>query len=230
VTDLPQDEELVASAHDSIESLRSLLIPKLGPYSPRPGQKLVRLSIAWHVALLYRTVDLASAALSMFREGRLIPGCTLTRSLYETVAQLSYLYEKQVAAVESQRFEEIMSHVLRGAWGSKDGSTKETAIQVLTAIERLNKSFPGVQDEYFHLCEYAHPNMKGGIGTYTQIEVPAYDVHFGMNPQKLRMGPFGLGGLDIILTIVKELHGRHTEFEAAFQEAVFRNAMGKFTD
>lgn len=225
-----EDKELCASAQEKIESLRALMIEKMEPYSPRSGQKLVRLSVVFRQALLHRMVDLASAAISMFRESRLIPGCALTRSLYETVAQLHYFYKKLAAAVETEQLEEITNHVVRGSWGSKDGSTKHEAIQILTAIKHFNKEFPGVEAEYFHLCEYAHPNMKGGIGTYTRIELATYDVEFGINPQALDMGTFGLVGLDIILQITKDLYDRHTNMESMFREVVYRNAPGMFID
>jgi hypothetical protein len=94
MSDPRTEEEYVASAEALIDDLRKQRVSVYPAYQQRPGEKLVRLALIWRQALLYRTVDLASAALSFFKEQRLVPGCTLTRSLYETVAQLNYLHRK----------------------------------------------------------------------------------------------------------------------------------------
>ncbi|QVW36202.1 hypothetical protein KIP69_04935 [Geobacter sulfurreducens] len=223
------DKEAIESARAVIEFLKGQLVTQLEPYSQRPGKKLVRLSRVWKESKLYRIVDLASAALTMFEDSRLVPGCTLTRSLYETVAQMYYIQKKMKEAIENKKLEEIHDYVVRGAWGSKDKSTEQEALQVLTAIDHLDKEFGG-KDEYFHLCEYAHPNFKGGIGIYSEIKIPAYDVIFGMNPQGLPITAFGLGALDIILMVAKVLYERHLELEKDFSEFVFANATGVYAD
>lgn len=230
MTDSFEDEGLFASTEVSIAHLRALLVQDLEPFLPQPGEKLIRLSVVWTNALLHRTTDLASAAISLFRERRLVPGCVLTRSLYETAAQLYYFQKKLSVAIETEQLKEITDHVVRGAWGSKDGSTKHEAIQILTAVHHLDREFKGFESEYFHLCEYAHPNMKGGLGTYSRIGIQDYEVAFGTNPQGLKMGPFGLGGLDIALRIIKELLERHSKIESSFREVVYRKAPTLFID
>jgi hypothetical protein len=138
---------------------------------------------------------------------------------------------KATDAVKTQQLEEWCNCVVKGAWGDKEGMFNvDSPLQVLTSIKHLNKEFYGAEREYFHLCEYAHPNMKGGMGTYAKITISEYEVSFGTNPQDLRMGPFGLGDLDIILAIAKEIHDRHMAIEAALFETVRRNAKGLFID
>ena len=230
MTDPQTGEEYVASAEALVDHLRSQRVSVYPAYEQRPGEKLVRLAFIWRQALLYRIVDLASAALDLFREQRLVPGCTLTRSLYETVAQLNYLHKKVIGFIANPDIPEIADFVIRGSWGSKDQSTEQDAIQVLTAIKHLNKTFPGSEDEYFHLCEYAHPNFKGGLGTYARMEIPSLEVAFGVNPQNLPMVSFGLGGLEIILTIASELFSQLLKTEADFGSAVYVNAVGKYIE
>ena len=222
---MDDDATLLASSEKATAELRALLVQQLPPYVPGPGEKLLRLSFVWRETLFHRVVDLSSSALAMFREGRLIPGCTLTRALYETVANLYLFHKKLLKAVESQDLEDLTNCVIKGAWGSKDRELNVAEpLQVLTSIKHLDKEFYGAEREYFHLCEYAHPNMKGGIGTYSKIEIPAYSVNFGTNPQNLRMGPFGLGGLEIILVVAKELHDRHQAAEKHLIKTVRKNA------
>jgi len=229
MSDAITDKALVVSLQKEIDELQVRLVLKMPPYSPKPGEKLRRLSLVWREALLHRIVDLSSAALQMFQQGRLVPGCTLTRSVYETVAQLYCFHKKIVTAVEKKNLKEISEQVDKGAWGSKDGSTEVTATNVLTAISHLNKEFKGSEGEYFHLCEYAHPNMKGVLGSYTCFDLPAYNVTFGVNPQRLPVETFGLGGLKLALLVAKELIERHQKIEPLFNEVIERNA-GAFAD
>ena len=77
---------------------------------------------------------MASAALTMFEDCRLVPGCTLTRSLFETVAQTYYIQKKMKEAIESKKLEDMHDYVVRGAWGSKDKSTEQEALQVMTLL------------------------------------------------------------------------------------------------
>ncbi len=226
-----EDTEAFAECRETIEHLRGLLVPSLPPYKPGAGEKLLRLSLVWREALFHRVVDLASAAFEMFSAERLVPGCTLTRALFETVANLHFLHKKMVEAIETKKLEKLHDCVVRGAWGDKDGSLKiETALQVLTSIKHLDKEFQFIEREYFHLCEYAHPNMKGGMGTYSKITLKDYSVMFGTNPQDLEMDPFGLGDLSLILSIAKILHERLRAVEGELFEVVRANAKGIFRD
>lgn len=62
--------------------------------------------------------------------------------------------------------------------------------------------------EYNHLCEYAHPNMKGAFATYAHQVVPSLETRFGLNPQGLSMGTWGLSSLEIILLVARETEDR----------------------
>lgn len=230
MADTRNDCDGLASVQKRIEQLRKILIGAMPPYAPKAGEKLRRLSSIWRQALLHRISDLASAALVMFEQGRLVPGCTLTRSVYETVAQLYLFHKKLAAAVEAKKLADFLEHLDKGAFGSKDGTTDAQAIQVLTAIDHLDKEFTGLRSDYDHLCEYAHPNFKGGLGCYTRFEIPAYNVSFGLNPQSLPMGPFGLGGLDLALQVTSILIERHATAEALLNDLLDREASSFFTD
>jgi len=213
-----------------IETLKGQLSSNLPPIKSKPGEKLIRLSILWRETLLYRIVDLSSTAKDMFQEGRLVPGCTLTRALYESVAMEYYLLSKIKTAIDKQNIDDIHEIIIRGFWGSRDGKTSEKALQVLTAIDHINKVFTGVRSEYDHLCEYAHPNMKGGFGTYTKIDIPILSVEFGQNPQKIPIVAFGLGALEIILRIAIDLHKELLQVENAFSIFVYHHAPGRYKD
>ena len=228
-TPAPPDN-LFASAKTSLETLRVSLQSELPAYSPEPGAKLMRLIAVWHQSLLHRLCDLADASLSLFEQGRLVPACTLTRSFGETFAQLYYFQKKVGAARSKQDLDTLTDFVGRGAWGSKDGSTKQEALQILTAVDHVETEFTGFRGEYDHLCEYAHPNMKGCLAAYSNIQLPAYHVDFGKNPQQLPLEPFGLGALDIWLEMAVGIQERFATAHESLQKVVKENANTVFVD
>jgi len=124
----------------------------------------------------------------------------------------------------------FVEFLARGVWGSKDKSTNHDALQVLTAIGHVEKEFKGFQDEYYHLCEYAHPNMKGVVGAYADIAIPSYTVTFGTNPVGLPIGPFGLGALDIALEVALDLNERIRNERDQIAELLENHATKVFID
>jgi len=66
------------------------------------------------------------------------------------------------------------------------------------------------------LCEYAHPNLKGGCGSYVRQEGEELEVHFGTNPLGLDMATWGLVPLRIILIIGVEINNRLCGFYPNF--------------
>lgn len=223
-------ESVFTNAMANVDNLQSRHAPNLGPYVPAPGVKIARLTVVWREALLLRLIDLSSSAIDLFKQDRLVPGCTLTRSFYETLAQVYYFQKKVKGIASIDQLAEVTEVVVRAAWGSKDGSTEQEAIQVLTAIGHVEKEFPGFKGEYEHLCEYAHPNMKGGLGAYVKIEIPEYSVTFGRNPSQLPIEAFGLGALDIALELALIIFDRQQSIEEELHQAIATYAPHMFTD
>jgi hypothetical protein len=95
----------------------------------------------------------------------------LTRGVFETVGIQYYIHKKMVEYTEKSAPESLHKLFLSALFGRRDDvSWPETAIQVLTAIDHMGKEFKGLRGEYDHLCEYAHPNLKGGFGSYVRQE------------------------------------------------------------
>jgi hypothetical protein len=161
-------------------------------------------------------VDLAEAAVSAFETGRLVPGCTLTRGVFETVGVQYYVHKKMVEYTKNSDPEKIHNLLIAAVFGRKDAPEWDAPIQVLTAIDHMDKEMKGCREEYDHLCEYAHPNLKGGFGTYVQQQGNKLETNFGINPQGLDMGTWGLGSLRVILVVATEINNRLCAFHPEF--------------
>ena len=81
MSERPTDQELLEEAKSLLEKLRSEFVDHLEPVHPTPRARLLQIYKVWRQANLRRIVDLADAAILMFEQCRLVPGCTLTLSL-----------------------------------------------------------------------------------------------------------------------------------------------------
>lgn len=200
-----------------IRSIQDRLIDKFEGIEQTTRQRLLRIYDVWRQVNLRRTTDLAEGAVRFFDEGRLVPACTLTRSVFETIGIQYYLYKKLVFHTVESNPEAIHKLLLSAVFGRRDKEGwPEKSIQILTAMDHLDKRFPGFRAEYDRLCEYAHPNLSGGYGTYVRTEGDKLESHFGSNPQDLRMEPWGQGALRAALSVADAVDRSLCEFHPQF--------------
>ena len=173
-----------------------------------PGARLLDLFDVWRQVSLRRIVDLADGAETFFRMGRLLPACTLTRSAVETVAVQYAVWKKLSVLTESSDFRSIHTLLMSVVFGRRDKGDDwaNKSMNVLTAIDHLEKQFPGFRSEYDRLSEYAHPGLAGGYGMYVRKERDNMRSHFGQNPLGLEMDPWGHSELKIALRVAVEFN------------------------
>lgn len=167
------------------------------------GTRSLRLFDVWRQVSLRRIVDLAEGAESFFREGRLVPGCTLTRSVVETVALHYTVWEKLTSHTETVDFRGAHTLLMSVVFGRRDKGDDwpNKSVNVLTAIDHLDKQFPGFRSEYDRLSEYLHPGLAGGYGIYVRTEGAGLRSYIGQNPSGLEMGPWGRTELERALLV-----------------------------
>jgi hypothetical protein len=214
------DSELLTKVGEILSSYKSEFVDGYGPIFTDDFSTEIQLYDVWQQTFLRRAYDLGEWANNTFAQHRLVPGCTLTRSIYETVALYYYSFNKIVEFTESNDLQGTHKTLMASIFGSRDGSSKEQAVNVLTTMKALDKEFNGANGEYDHLCEYAHPNLKGGFGTYVNQDISSFKIDLGFNPQNLEMGTFGLGGLHLILLVGGIVHDRVSDHRQNFLEMV----------
>ncbi len=192
MTDKISDDQLLKNIHEQLTDLQKNFIPHFDPFEQTLRSRLIRIFDEWKQINLRRIVDLADAAQELFRHGRLVPACTLTRSVFETVGIQFYIYKKVVEHTDKPDPESIHLLLITALFGRKDMDGWDKPLQVLTAIDHVDRIFKGTRSEYDHLCEYAHPNMKGGFGAYARLDETTLETDFGNNPMGLGHGYMGL--------------------------------------
>ena len=129
--------------------------------------------------LIHRTSALATAAVEMFEQRRLVPAVVLARAIVETVAVTFNLHKQLVEFCDSKDVEKIDDFVSRGLVGERRSDASVKATNVLTLIDHVEKALPGFRQSYDGLSEYAHPNWSGGLGAFGRIDRKALELHLG---------------------------------------------------
>ena len=183
--------------------LKVCFVDHLEEVGTETGARSLRLFDVWRQVSLRRIVDLAEAAEAFYLEGRLLPGCTLTRAAVETVAVQYAVWKKIGALTRASDSRGIHTLLMSVVFGRRDkcDDWPNKSMNVLTAIDRLDKQFPGFRSEYDRLSEYAHPGLAGGYGMYVRTEGERLQSYFGQNPLRLEMGPWGRTELERALLV-----------------------------
>lgn len=157
----------------------------------------------WQQVSLRRIVDLADGAETFYQERRLLPACILTRSVMETVAIQYVVWKKLSAFTDTSDFQGAHKLLMSVVFGRRDKGDDwvNKSMNVLTAIDHLEKRFPGFRNEYDRLSEYVHPGLAGGYGMYVCKERNKLRSHFGQNPLRLEMNPWGRSELKCALLV-----------------------------
>lgn len=148
-----------------------------------------------HASLLYRYYDLAKNSESLSKKAAVIPALILARAAFETAALLYYTYTKIDTVVKTGDVSEIDDILMRIMFGEKRQQITEdaniSAVNILTVIDLLDKEMKklgvqGVRALYDDLCEFAHPNFSGALGTYADAtEDNPFHFAFGVKPECL---------------------------------------------
>ena len=193
------------SGHDDPSEVEELLgrlrrdfVDHFEEIEPKAGIRSLRLFDVWRQVSLRRIVDLAQGAEAFFLEGRLVPGCTLTRSVVEAVALQYTVWKKLTVHTETADLRAAHTLLMSVVFGRRDKGEDwpNKSFNVLTAIDHMDKQFPGFRSEYDRLSEYLHPGLAGGYGIYVRTEGAGLRSYFGLNPSGLEMGPWGRSELE----------------------------------
>lgn len=167
------DEELrdwLAECKVLATALRSRLVTAIIPATVSPTAKTAfKVRVAREV-LLHRVSDLCDAACDLHDKKSTIPAFVLTRAALETMAVLYYVRRSVHAAIQIGSVEALDAAAMKQLFGSKDGSTPHDAVNILTAVGHVEKQYPGVEDLFKGLCEFAHPNLAGVLLAYQRLE------------------------------------------------------------
>ena len=136
-------------------------------------------SLVLRETVFWRTHDLLTQAHLLYESKHILGSRILIRSALESVAILIYLNQLTSQVLEGcldfQAFEIKTRKLLLG---SKDGSTKNSSINIVTVFEHCEKKYDGLMQVYATLSECAHPNYEGVCFGYSDVDPARHETHF----------------------------------------------------
>lgn len=74
--------------------------------------------------------------------------------------------------------------LMKAIMGSRDKSTPFEAVNILTAVDKVDKEFDGLRKMYDCLCEYTHPNWSGALGSFGTYDEERFCLNLGNERSK----------------------------------------------
>ncbi|MCX7100515.1 MAG: hypothetical protein NTX38_03225, partial [Methylobacter sp.] len=102
-----------------VDRLKRCFVDELEEVGPDAGAQSLQLFDVWRQVSLRRIVDLAESAEASFLLGRLLPGCTLTRSAVETVAIQYAVWKKLGALIDASDHRGIHTLLMSVVFGRR---------------------------------------------------------------------------------------------------------------
>ena len=87
---------------------------------------------------------------------------------------------------------------MKALFGAKDGRGPAEAVNILTAINHVNKEVENFKNIYDSLSEFAHPNWSGVSGSYSKIDKENIWLDLGI---EVREVPLIIGLLPLVGTL-----------------------------
>jgi hypothetical protein len=171
-------EELYEEAEQELKQLVCILPSKMSRESVSKTSKSALKAHVIRAGLLHRSVDLAAAAIDLYKKSKNLPAFVLTRAALETYALFYYFIKKIEEAISSGKVQEVDEILMRLMLGARDSDDDVKAVNILTAIDRLDKDAKDTRRMYDGLCEMAHPNWMGTVGHYGKTEESPYTLYF----------------------------------------------------
>lgn len=146
--------------------------------------------------LLHRVSVLATSAVELFEQERAIPAVVLTRSIVETLAVLYALHERLISFLKTKNISDLDNFLMQSLMGARNQPDLPNPINILTLIDRVEKTVPGFRSVYDNLCEYTHPNWAGTFGAFGKIDKLNFEICLGPSRRTnaWETGVFALSG------------------------------------
>lgn len=160
------------------------------------NSKLPFKALSLRELLIHRVSDLASPAVDLFEQGRLIPAVLLTRGVIETVAVAFSLHKALERFAGSHDVAAFDDFLMQSLMGGRLQDSSHRAINIVTLVQHVEKSIPGFESSYNSLSEFAHPNWAGMLGAFGEIDRESFELRLGPNQRTsaFSTGVNALGG------------------------------------
>ena len=111
--------------------------------------------------LLHRAFELAVSANNCLQNKEIVSSILLIRALFETSSVFGFIHYKIDNFIKTKNIKDFDTDITNILYGTRNGTTANKSINILTIIDKINKEIPEYRSLYDRLSEYAHPNFTG---------------------------------------------------------------------
>jgi hypothetical protein len=178
-------EELFSSGKQYIDALKQSLVNRIDPLQISTIAKIPYKALEVRECLAHRCADIGEAIVKTYEADLFVSSLILCRALQETVALLWYTANACKRYVENNGTSELDPTLMRVLLGFKDRDEGQenlpNALNIMTAIDRVERDISGFRKNYDMLSEYAHPNWSGVLGMFAETDHDNIIVDLGLN-------------------------------------------------
>jgi len=139
--------------------------------------------------VFWRHIDLLNQVVFMIKNDHILGARILLRSAFETIGILIYLNQRMNSLSEGLiSYDEFESMTKRLLLGTKRSESKFEAINILTILEKCDKTYPGIFEVYKDLSETSHPNFEGMSIGYSELDEDNFVTHLKSRWKELFSG------------------------------------------
>ena len=134
---------------------------------------MLRECVAW------RCQDLLAQAEFLHESGHTLGSRILIRSALETLAILIHLNQLTQRVLDGELDFHVFDRKTRELLlGSRDGSTSQTSLNIVTVLGHCERKYKGISGIYATLSECAHPNYEGVCVGYSDVNFETDETNF----------------------------------------------------
>lgn len=158
-------------------------------------------------AVFWRLHDLMTQSYALHLQGHGLGARILLRSGFETVATLIYLNQIMQRVLNGNlSFHDFGERTAVLLLGSRNSDILPSALSILTVLEKCDKRYPGLMALYADLSESAHPNYKGLLKGYSELDASELETTFSNRWMEM-YGDRHLGMMELCM---ETFHGEYS--------------------
>lgn len=165
-------------AEKLVSDLKETLTPKMDAAPPGVPSAFPFKVLSLREPLLHRIVDLVEASIYLCKNDKGMGAAILARAVLEATALLFALLE-MVEGINDENFGDFERRLNAMLLGSKNKTTPLVAVNIWKQIQKMDKSFEGIEEHYGLLSELAHPNFAGVLNSYGRLGSVDFELILG---------------------------------------------------
>lgn len=144
------------------------------------NSKLPFKALSLRELFIHRMSELATAAVDLFEQQKIVPATVITRAAIETLAVLYVLHEQTNLFLNEKDISRYDDFLMECLMSSRNNPDLPKAKNILNSIDKVEKHIPKFRATYESLCEYTHPNWAGTFGSFGEINRENFALKLGV--------------------------------------------------